>query len=146
MGGWIHRAEDQKVVIERVAFHRNGICGNGFHVILFTQLDGTKMQGVVFEEPGNIAVFDRDLVGQSNVDFYSNSWRGDEFEQALREAVAEYRRAQECLPCEKWGAGWSPSVDPIPDMEHDIAGNAEKSQELLAVIPKIAARRVRRFK
>jgi hypothetical protein len=98
----LHQAEDQKVVIERVAYHRNGICGNGFHV--------------VFEERGNVAVFDRELVGKGDIDFFSNSWRGDEFEQALREGVAEYQRATEVLPAEKWGAGWSPLVDPIPDI------------------------------
>ncbi len=93
MAGWMHRAVDEKVEIERVAYHRNGIAGNGFHVILFRQLDNTPMMGVLFEEAGNIAVFNRELAGQGNVDFYANSWRGDEFEQALRTAVAEYRRA-----------------------------------------------------
>lgn len=137
MTGWFHNPEDQKVVIERVAYHRNGIAGNGFHVILFQQLDGTKMVGTIFEEAGNIAVFDRDLVGQHKIDFCENSWRGDEFEQALREAVAEYRRATELLPSDKWGAGWSPLNDPIPDMEHNIAGNAEASAALLNIAKKI---------
>jgi hypothetical protein len=139
----LHQAKDRKVVIERVAYHRNGICGNGFHVILFTQLDGTKMQGVVFEERGNVAVFDRELVGKGDIDFFSNSWRGDEFEQALREGVAEYQRAPEVLPAEKWAAGWSPLVDPIPDIEHNISGNADAATDLLSVIPKIAKSRKR---
>lgn len=138
----IHRAQDRKVVIERIAYHRNGIAGNGFHVILFTQMDGTKMQGVVFHERGNIAVFNRELVGQGMIDFFANSWRGDEYEQALREAIAEYRRATELLPAEKWVAGWSPMVDPIPDNPNapEIEGNAAKSQELLNTITQKIAR------
>lgn len=140
MAMFIHRARDHQVVIERVAYHRNGIAGNGFHVILFRQLDNTPMVGVVFEERGNVAVFDRDLVGKGNVDFYANSWRGDEYEQALRTAVAEYRRAQELLPCEKWSGGWSPMTDPIPAEVPQAEGNADASNELLRLIPKVVTR------
>jgi hypothetical protein len=138
MPGWFHKPTDEQVVIERVAYHRNGIAGNGFHVILFRQFDNTPMVGTVFEERGNVAVFNRQLVGEGNVDFYANSWRGDEFEQALREAVAEYQIATERLPTEKWSAGWSPMVDPIPDEIPAVAGNADASAKLMAAVRKIA--------
>lgn len=141
MSAWIHRASDQQIVIERVAYHRNGICGNGFHAITFRQLDNTPMMGVVFEEPGNIAVFNRELAGAGNLDFYTNSWRGDEFEQALRQAVADYHTAQETLPTEAWAEGWSPMQNPIRDDSAPGEGNADRANELLSVIPALVKRK-----
>jgi len=39
---------------------------------------------------GSCAVFDTDLLGQGNVTFGENSWRGDNYEKELRKVVEEY--------------------------------------------------------
>lgn len=82
-----------KIKILEVAYHRNGVCGNGFSVVLFDFLAGgetspRKMVGIVFEERGNCAVLDANETAKGNIAFANgNSWRGDHFEADLREAI-----------------------------------------------------------
>lgn len=37
--------------IEEIAYHRNGVCGEGFHVVKFIE-DGARKIGIVFERKG----------------------------------------------------------------------------------------------
>jgi hypothetical protein len=71
-----------------IAYHRNGVAGVGFHVVTFVDNthDGTRtnMVGIVFDGSGRCAVFDRDLLGQGEIAFGENSWRGDVYERELR--------------------------------------------------------------
>lgn len=72
-----------------VAHHRNGVSGNPFHVVTFR--DGRqKMIGIVFEEHGNVAVFDSKLLAADVIEFGVNSWRGDDYETFLRDAAKRY--------------------------------------------------------
>lgn len=72
-----------------IAHHRNGVGGNPFYVITFR--DGRqKMIGVVFEERGNVAVFDSKLLAADVITFGVNSWRGDDYETFLRAAVKRF--------------------------------------------------------
>jgi hypothetical protein len=68
--------------IQQVEFHRNGISGAPFHVVLFSD-DGKDFIGVVFDEPCHVAVLARDDVATGNVGF-GGKWRGDHFEGDLR--------------------------------------------------------------
>ena len=77
--------------IEEVAYHRNGISGEGFHVVTF-RYGPTPMVGVVFTGAGQVAVFDRALLGQGTIAFLENSWRGDEFAAVLRDAITAYQQ------------------------------------------------------
>lgn len=88
-----------KKVIE-VSFHRNGICGVGFHAIRFvadttdeignTQKPDANFLGIVFDEPGYCSVICLDLIETCGVRFAGgNSWRGDRFEPELRKAIEE---------------------------------------------------------
>lgn len=119
---------NKKMVNEviQVAYHRNGVGGNGFHAVLFeTSTDRcvkcrgfatlgttghgmtvcvecdaktpatvetmkTRMLGVVFDEPGSVAVLDVALLSDPEVGvaFGANSWRGDQYEAELRVAIA----------------------------------------------------------
>lgn len=80
----------------KIAYHRNGIAGNGFYVVLFKpsgRYEGhpTLFLATVFNEPGNIAVLALDSQrGLDNriIGFADNSWRGDHFEPELREYIA----------------------------------------------------------
>lgn len=100
-----------KIQIEEIAYHRNGVSGAGFFVVKFIDKDVPKpktriidqlnqiegatgaMIGIVFDEPYHVAVFDRSLLAQDVIAFGKNSFRGDHYENALREAVAAYDRS-----------------------------------------------------
>ncbi|GAG26865.1 unnamed protein product [marine sediment metagenome] len=82
--------------VNAVAYHRNGISGAPFNVVLFTMKDDeTKkmrnMIGILFgdgEETMPVcAVLDVDMVAAGNVRFAENSWRGDSYAPELAEAV-----------------------------------------------------------
>ena len=77
------------VKILQVAWHRNGIAGEAFHVVRF-QNDEQNMVGIVFKDRGHVAVLDTDLLHDGIIAMGENSWRGDVFEPQLREAVEQY--------------------------------------------------------
>jgi hypothetical protein len=81
-----------KLKLVSVAYHRNGVCGNGFTVCIFKWKDGVKnrrMVATLFEEEGSCAVFDLDELNKENIAFAKgNSWRGDEFEPQLRKMIS----------------------------------------------------------
>ena len=75
------------LIIEHIDYHRNGICGAPFHVLLFRDPDEGRMLGVVFEKAYHVAVLQLDKLAVGNIAFGVNSWRGDRYEPALRRAV-----------------------------------------------------------
>lgn len=96
--------------VEQVSWHRNGIAGAGFHAVLFrwagdgppsngilgpvneTVSAGALMLGIVFDEPGHVAVVAVEALSNPEVGvaFGANSWRGDRFEGQLREAIEKH--------------------------------------------------------
>lgn len=96
--------------LEEIQYHRNGVGGNGFYVMTFQWDRGEDcaprilpMIATIFPEHdssgdlantfwGNIAVFRRDLIGQGNIEFGVNSWRGDRFELWCRDQVLSFSR------------------------------------------------------
>lgn len=86
------------ISIETIDYHRNGISGEGFHVVLFSFRDEERrvrrMVATVFPGAGRVAVLDRDLTADGNVAFaMGNSWRGDWFEPTLRRAITASDKA-----------------------------------------------------
>lgn len=78
----IPRTEDTCEVLE-VDYQRNGISGEGFHVVRFRFQDH-ELLGVVFDEPKHVAVIDpTDL---------ASHWRGDNFEAGLRQVYTTWER------------------------------------------------------
>ncbi len=69
--------------------HRNGIDGAPFAVVLFEDqgTEGSRKVAILFDEPHHCAVLDVDKLAQGDIAFGSNSWRGDRFEQSLRNAI-----------------------------------------------------------
>jgi hypothetical protein len=84
-----------KLDIESIEYHRNGISGAPFHVLLFRDPDEGRMLGIVFEQQSHVAVFDLNKLTAGNIAFGSNSWRGDRYEPSLRMAVAGWNRGEE---------------------------------------------------
>lgn len=83
--------------VQSVAYHRNGVAGEGFHVVTFTMRDGREgrpMVATVFATPGQVAVLDVGKLADGDVAFGSNSWRGDNFEPGLRQAIARWDDAE----------------------------------------------------
>lgn len=85
-----------KVRIKTASYHRNGVGGLGFHAILFDGSDRgekyTNMIASLFDENGACAVYSVDELAKGNIAFaHGNSWRGDQFEAALRPALEEYQ-------------------------------------------------------
>uniref|UniRef100_A0A6M3XZS3 Uncharacterized protein n=1 Tax=viral metagenome TaxID=1070528 RepID=A0A6M3XZS3_9ZZZZ len=84
-----------KIKTREVAYHRNGIGGDGFHVVRFTTTDdadtrGRDMLAVLFDGPGEVAVLDIGLLADGVIAFAQNSWRGaDYYGPALRRAIKD---------------------------------------------------------
>ena len=82
-----------RIKTQEVAYHRNGIGGDGFYVVRFTtsgdsETRGRPMLGILFDEPGAVAVLDIGLLADGVIAFTKNSWRGaDSFGAALRRAI-----------------------------------------------------------
>ncbi len=103
-----------RLTAEKIEYHRNGVGGMGFHVVLFHDSDGKEghgrnMVGVVFnsknqDDPhqttGYCAVMDRDLLAKGVIGMFEgpgNAWRGDHYEKDLHLVIArdQARRARE---------------------------------------------------
>lgn len=105
-----------EIRIKSVAYHRNGVSGAPFFVVTFTDQEEKRdfvatlfpeyeevenadgswnsryVWGIPSEEFHNpkVAVLDLDLVGAGEVRFGYNSWRGDNYADALLAAVNEW--------------------------------------------------------
>lgn len=91
-------AYDRPITVSSICYHRNGVGGAPFWVIRFTEREGTEardMLGIVFDEPAHVAVFDFHLLAAGVTAFGLNSWRGDCYESALRQAVADFEETSE---------------------------------------------------
>ena len=82
-----------KLHIQQVQRHRNGVGGAPFHVLVFRDPKEGRMLGIVFEQAYHVAVFKLEKLAQGNINFGENSWRGDQYEPYLREAVAKYEHS-----------------------------------------------------
>ena len=82
-----------KLRIENIQYHRNGISGAPFHVLIFRDPDEGRMLGIVFQQEHHVAVFNLDKLAIGNIAFGENSWRGDQYEPHLRKAIAKHQLA-----------------------------------------------------
>jgi len=87
-----------QLVIESIQYHRNGVCGAPFHVLIFRDPDEGRMVGIVFDQEYHVAVFNLDKLARGNIAFGANSWSGDRYEPSLRKAI----RSDETLADRRW--------------------------------------------
>lgn len=92
----------------KIAYHRNGLMGEGFHAVAFRyRFEGKerRMIATVFSshEPdpgdvhpctGRLAVLDADYSATGLLDYPLNQWRGDDFEPQLRQWIATWAEDQ----------------------------------------------------
>jgi len=85
-----------KIQIRQIAHHRNGVAGEGFHAILFYPYRKPRelMLATLFQGRGRCAVIRLDLIEDHGVTFGENSWRGDDYEPALRAAVKDWEKTR----------------------------------------------------
>lgn len=78
-----------KLTIIDIAHHRNGVSGAPFDVALFKErgAEGSRKVAILFDEPRYCAVLDIAKLAAGDIEFGSNSWRGDTYEAPLREAI-----------------------------------------------------------
>lgn len=80
-----------KLKIINIAHHRNGVAGAPFEVVLFkeTGREASRKVGIVFDAPHHCAVLDVVKLAAGDITFGSNSWRGDDYEPYLRQAIEQ---------------------------------------------------------
>jgi len=89
-----------KIRVIDTAYHRTGISGAPFHVVLFhdTSDENTRKVGILFEALYHCAVLDVAKLAEGSIAFGVNSYRGDRFEPALREATNLTPNVKETRP------------------------------------------------
>lgn len=85
------RVDPNRLQILDLDFHRNGVAGKPFKVALVDDAnEGDVKLVIMFEEEGYTAVLSVDKLHEDeDITFASNSWRGDEYEVALRSEMWE---------------------------------------------------------
>jgi hypothetical protein len=85
------RVDPDRLQIIDLDFHRNGVAGRPFKVALVDDAnEGDVKLVIMFEEEGYTAVLSVDKLHEDeDISFGSNSWRGDEYETALRSEMWE---------------------------------------------------------
>jgi hypothetical protein len=87
-----------KITFDQIKYHRNGVGGAPFHVVLFRDASEGVMLGVVFEEKHHVAVLNLERLSSSDIGYGTNSWRGDVYEPHLRNAIKSLE-AERMPPC-----------------------------------------------
>jgi len=85
---------DIKIRILNIDYHRNGIGSAPFYAIVFRdsgEMASVKL-AVVFDQAAHVAVLDIAKLADCDVEFGSNSWRGDRYEPGLRRAIKRRER------------------------------------------------------
>ncbi|HWB10545.1 MAG TPA: hypothetical protein VG826_15050 [Pirellulales bacterium] len=118
-----------------IAHHRNGVAGAPFDVALFTDTGDRRSRkvAVLFEPPGHCAVLDVEKLAAGDIAFGSNSWRGDDYEPPLRQAVGTHhqmRPKDEPVP----EAGIEPPRDEAPRLKEALAWLATAAEDLEAAM------------
>jgi hypothetical protein len=94
-----------KLKIIAIAHHRNGVAGSPFDVALFKERgrqDSLKV-AILFDEPAHCAILDVGKLAAGDIAFGSNSWRGDDYEPFLRDAIKSHLQASvDALRKPKW--------------------------------------------
>jgi len=85
-----------KLKIIDIAHHRNGVGGAPFDVVLFQDRGrhGSRKVAILFEEQAHCAILDVGKLAAGDIAFGSNSWRGDDYEPDLRNAVTAFHQAK----------------------------------------------------
>jgi hypothetical protein len=80
--------DPNKLQIIDMDSHRNGVSGLPFRVALVDDANESDVKVVImFEAEGHTAVLSLNKLMDEDISFGSNSWRGDWYEEALRQEM-----------------------------------------------------------
>ena len=80
--------DPNKLQIIDMDYHRNGVSGLPFRVALVDDANQSDVKVVImFEAEGHTAVLSLNKLMDEDISFGSNSWRGDLYEEALRQEM-----------------------------------------------------------
>lgn len=80
--------DPNKLQIIDMDYHRNGVSGLPFRVALVDDANESDVKVVImFEAEGHTAVLSLNKLMDEDISFGSNSWRGDLYEEALRQEM-----------------------------------------------------------
>ena len=80
--------DPNKLQIIDMDYHRNGVAGLPFRVALVDDANESDVKVVImFEAEGHTAVLSLNKLMDEDISFGSNSWRGDLYEEALRQEM-----------------------------------------------------------
>ena len=78
-----------KIKVQQTAYHRNGVKGNGYYLVLFK--DGREDRlAIVFEDRGNVAIINPHLINAGVIAFGEASYRCEDYEPELRQAIDKW--------------------------------------------------------
>ena len=80
------RRATKPIQIVASARHRNGVGGVPFQVSIFEDA-GRRFLSFDFGKNRGFGMVDLDLAAAGDIQYGSNSWRGDQYEKAVREAI-----------------------------------------------------------
>lgn len=111
--------------LKTMDYHRNGISGVGFHVAVFVdhhpdEGKAMTMLGILFDndEECYCCAFNLKKLGEGNVAFGDNSFRGDYYEDMMRSWAADYDKEQHDKYADTvTAADSSPKADSVPNAE-----------------------------
>jgi hypothetical protein len=84
-----------KLKFERVQYHRNGISGTGFWCAVVHDPENGDMLITYFDIKGECCIAVYNLALLPNIEFGENSWRGDNYVDAMKQAIEEYKHQRE---------------------------------------------------
>lgn len=107
------------IKIIEIAYHRNGVCGNGFHAVCFLCSEGKgwkRFIATVFDEPGNCAVLGINQLSDNEnpVTFTINSFRGDRYEGTLRDEIKKWSDKRDEELEDLIASGGKPKTETVP--------------------------------
>lgn len=119
------------LTLKEVARHRNGICGVPFTAVLFDDADEGRMVAVVFDSDRGsprCAVLRVSTLAQDGgtVAFGVNSWRGDQYADALMPLLAEWEAAERAAEAAERAAVAAAAADqPLAPAYAFLAGSVQ---------------------
>jgi hypothetical protein len=91
----------EKLSVHNVAYHRNGIGGEGFYIVLFQDTEHNpdgRMVAIHFPHDQDIytAILDIDQLAAGNIAFAEgNSWHGDYYHPFMTEVIRHYNQRED---------------------------------------------------
>jgi hypothetical protein len=80
------------LTFKEVQYHRNGVCGDGFHCAVVNDHENGDMLITYFEIKDHVCCAVYKLSMLPNIRFMENSWRGDHYVDQMKKAIAEYNK------------------------------------------------------